>query len=61
MKKKIIGKVKSVNNHGAGDYLEIFIENKKEILVPLNKDHVLEIDLKNKMIFINSEYYEDEI
>ena len=61
MNRKIVGKVKSVNNHGAGDYLEILLENKKEILVPLNKDHVLEIDLKNKKIFINSEYYKHEI
>ena len=61
MNQNIVGKVKSANNHGAGDYLEILLENKKEILVPINKDHVLKIDLKNKMIFINSDYYEDEI
>ena len=61
MNKKVVGTVKSAKNHGAGDYLEIMMKNKKEILVPLNKDHVLEIDLSNKIISINSEYYKNEI
>ena len=61
MNKKVVGTVKSAKNHGAGDYLEIMMKNKKEILVPLNKDHVLEIDLSNKIILINSEYYKNEI
>tara|TARA_B100000989_G_C19455988_1_gene434045 strand:- start:409 stop:897 length:489 start_codon:yes stop_codon:yes gene_type:complete len=61
MKKKIVGKVKSVNNHGAGDYLDILLVNKKEILVPLNKNHVLRVDLEKKLLFLNSKYYENEI
>ena len=55
--KRIIGKVKKVNNHGAGDYLEIHAFS-KEILVPVNKHHVLEVNLKKKKINLNPEYYE---
>ena len=55
--KRIIGKVKKVNNHGAGDYLEIQAFS-KEILVPVNKHHVLEVNLKKKKINLNPEYYE---
>ena len=45
--KKMIGKVKKVNNHGAGDYLEIQAFS-EEILVPVNKHHVLEVNLIKK-------------
>ena len=55
--KRIIGKVKKVNNHGAGDYLEIQAFS-KEILVPVNKHHVLEVNLIKKKINLNPEYYE---
>ena len=52
-----VGYVKKVNNHGAGDYLEI-IKNHNEFLVPFNKDHILKIDLKKKFIYLNPIYYE---
>ena len=54
---KVIGKVKKVNNHGAGDYLEIQACS-KEILVPVNKHHVLKVDLNKKRINLNPDYYE---
>ena len=57
IKNKKIGIVYDVKNHGAGDYLEI-IENKKETLVPLQSDHVLEVDLGGKKILLNPKYYE---
>ena len=47
----------NVKNHGAGDYLEI-LDKKKEILVPFNDDHVEEIDIKKKVLFLNPSYYE---
>ena len=37
----------TLNNHGAGDYLEI-AGPKKEILVPYNFDHIMKIDIKEK-------------
>ena len=40
----------------AGDYLEI-LDNKKEILVPFNDDHIKEIDLEKKSCFLNPVYY----
>ncbi|MEE2695370.1 MAG: ribosome maturation factor RimM [Pseudomonadota bacterium] len=57
LKQKKLGTVSDVKNHGAGDYLEIKTK-KKEILVPLKNDHVLEISLKQKKIFLNPKYYE---
>lgn len=57
IKKKNIGKVLNVKNHGAGDYLEIS-DIKNELLVPFNNDHILEIDLKNRKILLNPQYYE---
>mgnify|MGYP001254931044 CR=1 FL=1 len=57
IKKKKIGKVKQINNHGAGDYLEIEC-SKEEILVPFNFDHILKIDVKEKKITLNHEYYD---
>ena len=32
--------------------------NKKELLVPFNNNHILEINLKNKKISLNPMYYE---
>ena len=51
------GYVKKVNNHGAGDYLEIKTNN-NEILVPFNNHHVLKVDMKNKILHLNPLYYE---
>ena len=59
---KIIGKVISVNNHGAGDYFEVITKNsKKEILVPRNNSHITEISIEKKFIKLNPEYYKNEI
>ena len=47
----------TLKNHGAGDYLEI-AGPKKEILVPYNFDHIMKIDIKEKKIFLNPDYYD---
>ena len=57
VKNKKIGKVICLNNHGAGDYLEISTK-KEEILVPYNFDHIVKIDMKEKKIFLNPDYYD---
>ena len=57
VKHKKIGQVITLNNHGAGDYLEI-AGPKKEILVPYNFDHIMKIDIKEKKIFLNPDYYD---
>lgn len=54
---KKIGEIIDVQNHGAGDYLVISKKN-DEILVPLNKDHVLSINLYKKILNLNPDYYE---
>ena len=57
IKDKKIGKIKSLNNHGAGDYLEV-AGKQKDILVPYNFDHIIKIDIKKKKIFLNPDYYD---
>jgi len=57
VKKKKLGTVSNVKNHGAGDYLEI-INNKDELLVPINNYHIQSIDLENNKILLNPEYYD---
>ena len=50
IKNKKFGRIISLNNHGAGDYLEV-AGKKKEILVPYNFDHIVKIDIKKKKYF----------
>ena len=57
----MFGSVVSVNNHGAGDYLEIKMKNRQELLVPHNKSHILKIDVKNKYLDLNPLYYKNDI
>tara|TARA_B100000287_G_C20646700_1_gene785389 strand:+ start:463 stop:810 length:348 start_codon:yes stop_codon:yes gene_type:complete len=54
---KIVGHVLNVYSHGAGEYLEIKCK-KKELLVPFNFDHILDINLEKKQILLNENYYE---
>ena len=52
---KIVGVVASVVNFGAGDLLEIFFsKSKKKEFFRFTKENFPEVDLKNKIIFINS-------
>ena len=57
IKKKQVGVVTNVKNHGAGDYLEI-LDKKKEILVTFKDDHIEDIYIKKKVLFLNPSYYE---
>ena len=57
LEKKKIGIVTKINNHGAGDYLEIKTNN-NDLLVPFNKNHILRIDKEERNIHLNPEYYE---
>ena len=59
---KVIGEVISLKNHGAGDYFQIKLkENKDDLLVPFNKHHVVEVNIKKKIISLNPKYYKNEI
>lgn len=57
IEKKKIGKIIDIQNHGAGDYL-IIKKSKDEILVPLIKGHVIKINIKDKVLNLNPDYYE---
>ena len=57
IEKKKIGEIVDIQNHGAGDYL-IIKKKKDEILVPLIKDHVIRINIKEKILNLNPDYYE---
>ena len=57
IKKKKVGEIVDICNHGAGDYI-IIQKQQNEILVPLINEHVLKINLEKKFIKLNSRYYE---
>ena len=57
LKNKKFGEIIDVRNHGAGDYL-IVKKQKDEILVPLIKDHVIKINLSQRILNLNPDYYE---
>ena len=57
IKKKKIGEIIDVQNHGAGDYL-IIKREEDEILVPLVNDHVISIELSKRILNLNPDYYE---
>ena len=61
IKDEFIGKIFAINNHGAGDYIEVKKKNGDLLLVPYNKDHIKNVNLKEKIIELNWLYYLDEI
>ena len=49
----IVGKIKNVNNHGAGTFLEILLNEKlKTILVPFDKKTILKVNINQKYIIL---------
>lgn len=52
----VLGTVKSILNYGAGDFLEIIMENNKDATISFNKDTILNIDVQNNTIVINEKY-----
>ncbi len=61
LNQKKYGIVVSVNNHGAGDYLEIKTKKNKKILVPFITSHILDTNLHENMITLNPLYFSDDI
>ena len=51
--KKKIGIVKNIENYGAGDLINVKVNNCNEFLVPVNKDNIVSVDLLKKKIVIN--------
>lgn len=50
----IIGKIKNVDNHGAGTFLEILLNNKlKTILVPFDKNRIPKVSIIEKYVILN--------
>jgi 16S rRNA processing protein RimM len=47
-----LGEVIDVNNFGAGDLLETTYNNKK-IYIPMNKENVVSVDIKKKIIIVD--------
>ena len=48
----VLGKVKSVENFGAGELLNIIKKNKKSFLIPFNKDNISYVDLLKKKVVV---------
>tara|TARA_B100000989_G_scaffold298318_1_gene287058 strand:+ start:272 stop:763 length:492 start_codon:yes stop_codon:yes gene_type:complete len=54
---KKYAKILSINNHGAGDYLEIKTITNEILLVPFIKSHILEVNLEKNIINLNPIYF----
>tara|TARA_Y100000590_G_C15462420_1_gene916988 strand:- start:340 stop:852 length:513 start_codon:yes stop_codon:yes gene_type:complete len=50
---KLLGIVVEVNNFGASDLLNIKKLNNKKFYIPLNKENVVKVDIKKKLIIVN--------
>ena len=50
---KYIGLVQNIESYGASDLINIIQKNKKTFLVPMNKENIVSIDLKNKIIVLD--------
>ena len=51
--KKNIGKIKNIENYGAGNLINIVKANGDNIYIPMNDDNIHKINLKEKIIIIN--------
>lgn len=60
LNQKNYGIVVGVNNHGAGDYLEIKTKKNKKILVPFITSHILDTNLQENIITLNPLYFSDD-
>ena len=49
-----LGVAKNIKNFGAEDLVEVYQKNNKYFFLPLNKENIKKIDLKNKIILINA-------
>ena len=57
---KKVGKIISVNNHGAGDYCEVKKRN-DSFLFPFKNEHLEKVNIEKKQIVLNRKYYSNEI
>jgi len=49
---KIVGKVIAIHNFGAGDLLEVTMNN-KNFYIPMNNENLVSVELNKKKIIIN--------
>jgi 16S rRNA processing protein RimM len=52
----VIGKVRAVNNYGAGDFLEVSSENGELLTVPFRKEAVERVDLNQNQIIVIQDF-----
>ena len=50
---KVLGKVINIDNFGAGDLINIQQPNGKNFYIPMNKENVVKIDIKNRLLIVN--------
>tara|TARA_Y100000741_G_C18178321_1_gene528197 strand:- start:469 stop:996 length:528 start_codon:yes stop_codon:yes gene_type:complete len=50
---KILGKVIDINNFGAGDLINVENSEGKSFFIPMDKENVIDINLKKKIIIVN--------
>ena len=53
---RLVGRVAAIQNFGAGDLLDIQLQNGESELIPFTSTHVEEIDIKKKQIIIDENF-----
>ena len=49
----MLGKVINIDNFGAGDLINIQQPNGNNFYIPMNKENVVKIDIKNRLLIVN--------
>jgi len=52
-KKKDLGKIIDIKNFGAGDLIEVCKANNKNFFIPMNKDNLINVDVKKMVIIVD--------
>ena len=49
----LLGNIINIDNFGAGDLIKIKKTNNKSFYIPMNKDNIVKVDTKKKLVIVN--------
>ena len=50
---KLLGNIINIDNFGASDLINIKKTNNKSFYIPMNKDNIVKVDIKKKLVIVN--------
>ena len=53
LNEKLLGKISNIDNFGAGDLINIKQSNGKNFFIPINKENVVGVNIKKKLVTVN--------